>query len=708
MRKKLAFVLAVLLLFVFGATTVSASENTTYTYTISVNDTWIRTQDAYMPGNIYMKNLGLSGPEDLFIVGKTMYVADTKNSRIVIYDIETEQHWSFGEDILNEPRGLYVTDSGDIYVADAQMKNGEADATTKEIPGAVFVFDKNGKLKQTISRPQKGDPGGYLFSELSQFRPKNVAVTAEGNVFICGEGSYEGLMQFDKDGYFQGYFAANKKYLTITETIEDMILSEEMKQDMVMRRPRPIFNMDINNRDLVYTVTQTDEVSYAWAAAAAKQENCLKLHNLAGVNILARDTFMMDEWNFVDVAAGDYGNAYALTSTGLIYEYDENGDLIFSFGGRAALEERSGTFSVAAAIETDSEGFVYVLDSDKALVQVFYPTEFAVKTHEAIYYLESGEYEISAGTWSSLLKLNGMSRIAHMGYGKTLFHQQKFEEALTEFRFARNRDYYSDAFWELRDEFLSKNMIYILALIVLFIAYVIVSGFIKKHRPVPVVPKVREVPKTKGKRFLHDILYFRYMLKHPIDGYYYLKRGQAGSMASAAFLYLIAFVVYLADTVFRGFIFGFAAVEETPIMFMSIIFFVVCALFVIGNYMVASINEGEGSLRNLFIMLPYALSPYLVITPFVVASTYVLTQNEGFLVTFAWTIALVWSAVMIFIGLTETHNYSFGETVKNVLLTLFFMVVAVIAVAVLYLLWVQVITFFQEIIQEVRYRVEHG
>lgn len=688
MRKKLAVLLAVCLLFVCGAMTVSASENTTYTYTISVNNDWIRTQDAYMPGNIYMRNLGLSTPEDLFIVGKTMYVADTGNQRIVIYNMETRESWSFGQGILQNPRGLYVTDAGDIYVADGSGQ-------------AVYIFDSKGNQKQKIGRPQS-----YLFSELSEYSPKNVVVTKEGNIFVCGEGAYEGLMQFDAKGEFQGYFATNKKYLTFMEIVEDLILSEELKQDMVMRRPRSIFNLDISDRDLVYTVTQTDEMTYAWKAAAAKQENCLKLHNLAGVNILSRDEFMMDEWNFVDVAAGPYGNSYALTYTGLIYEYDSNGELIFSFGGRAVGDERNGIFTYSIAIETDDNGFIYVLDREKGFVQVFYPTDFAIATHQAIHDLENGNYETSEQTWSAVLKLNGSARIAHMGYGKTLFHQQRFEEALEEFRFAQDREYYSDAFWEIRDEWLTNNMIYILIVLVLFVIYVIVSGIIQKRRPPKAVVKVKEIPKTKGKRFLHDILYFRYMLKHPIDGYYYLKRGHAGSVGSATFLYLVLFVVYLADTLLRGFIFGFASIEDTPALFMSIIFFAVCALFVIGNYMVASINEGEGSLRNIYVMLPYALSPYMVIAPFVVAFSYVLTQNEGFLITLTWTIALVWTAVLIFIGLTETHNYSFGETIKNVLLTLFFMVIAVIAIAVLYLLWVQVITFFQDVIQEVAYRVQ--
>ena len=688
MRKKLAVFLAVCLLLICGSVTAYAGENTTYTYTISTNQGWIRTQDAYMPGNMYLRNLGLSKPEDIFIRDQIMYVADTGNARILVYNIDTEENWSFGNGILKNPRGMFVTDDGSIYVADGTG-------------AAVYIFDAKGNMKQKLGRPDS-----YLFSQLSDYVPKNVVVSSEGNIFVCNEGSSEGLMQFDAKGEFQGYFASNRKYLTVMEMLADTFLSERLKQNLVMRRPRSIFNLDINSRDLVYTITQTDEFGYSWKAAASKQENCLKQHNLAGVNILSRDTFMDDEWNFVDVASGEYGNVYALTQTGLIYEYDSEGNLVFSFGGRAVTSERVGIFSAASAIETDKNGFIYVLDKEKGYVQVFYPTDFAIATHQAIHDLENGNYETSEQTWAAVLKLNGSARIAHMGYGKTLFHQQRFDEALEQFRIARSRKYYSDAFWELRDDWLSKNMGYFLILIVAFVIYVIVSSIIKKRRPAPAAVKVKEIPKTRGKRFLHDLTYFRYMLRHPIDGYYYLKRGQAGSVGAATVLYLILFVVFIADTLFRGFIFGSTLTESTPLLFMGIIFIAGCLFFVIGNYMVATINEGEGSIKNIYTMLPYALSPYLVITPFVVASTYILTINEAFIVSFASAIAVGWSAVLVFIGLTETHNYSFPDTVKNVLLTLFFIVIAIIAMAVVYLLWAQVMTFVQDVIQEVAYRVQ--
>lgn len=272
---------------------------------------------------------------------------------------------------------------------------------------AVFVFSASGERKLMIERPDS-----KLFSELSDYTPKNVVVTTNGNIYVCSENAYEGLMQFSPEGEFEGYFGANHKHLTAKEIFSDLLLSDNMKQNELMRRPRTIKNLDINDRDLIYTVTQTNEYDIETQTHLAKQENCLKEYNLAGVNILSPNSFMQDAWNFEDVAAGQNGTVYAVTSTGLIYEYDSEGNVIFSFGGRAVSSDRNGLFTYATAIDTDEDGFIYVLDREKAFVEVFYPTDFAIMTHQAIFDLENGDYEAGEKSWGSVLALNGMSYLA--------------------------------------------------------------------------------------------------------------------------------------------------------------------------------------------------------------------------------------------------------------------------------------------------------
>lgn len=66
-----------------------------------------------------------------------------------------------------------------------------------------------GERKLMIERPDS-----KLFSELSDYTPKNVVVTTNGNIYVCSENAYEGLMQFSPEGEFEGYFGANHKHLT--------------------------------------------------------------------------------------------------------------------------------------------------------------------------------------------------------------------------------------------------------------------------------------------------------------------------------------------------------------------------------------------------------------------------------------------------------------------------------------------------------------
>lgn len=653
-----------------------ARSSTTYNYTISVDGDWIRTQDAYVPGAIYLRDMGLSEPEDIFIKDDILYVADSGNARVIAYNMTDNTHTVIGEGTLVSPCGIFVTDDGTVYVADRKAP-------------AVFIFDNSGTLIQTISTPDS-----YLFGKTSVYAPKNVVVSTQGNIYVVGDGAHEGLMQFDFDGTFQGYFAANKRSLTLLEYIQELIYTDAQKAKSVSRIAQPIYNIDITSQDLIFSVTQSANKYAAGAGSGAKSHNLVQLHNLGGNNILSKDQSMNDEWNFVDIASGIYANSYALTQTGLIYEYDSSGNLVFSFGGRAMSDDKNGLITDAAAIDVDKDGFIYVLDRERALVQIFVPTDFAVATQKAIYYLETGNYEDSEEIWNEVLKLNGMSRIAHLGLGKTLLHQERYSEALEQFKIANDRKNYSTAYWELRGAWLDKNIFWLLGGIIVLIAGAVIIRRITKKRP--------QKPKP---RIVSDVLYIGNILRHPIDSLYYLNRGERGSVVSASIVYLIGLIVFMLDMLCRGFIFGFERFKNSSPFFLPIAYVAVLGLFILGNYMVSSINDGKGTFKQVYITTAYALSPYIIVTPFIVALTYALTLNEAFLITFPWTVTLIWLFVVLFITISETHAYSFKATVKNLLLTIFFMLVCVVVIALVYIFWKQIIIFAGKIIGEVSYRV---
>lgn len=677
----IAFSLTVLIsVFSFSA---QASENTTYTYTISVDDEWIRTQDAYMASEILFKDYDLSGPSDIFINGRNLYVADSGNSRIVVYNLDTKNKTFLGEGILSSPSGIFAKDDGTVYVADIGLKE-------------IVVFDNNGKVKLKIVRPENSP----LFSSSAAFEPKNVVVTSQNNIFVVGTGSHEGIMQFSADGEFQGFFAANKRHLSLIERIQELVFTEEQKAQLLNRTSRPIENIDVTDRDLLCTVTQDAGVTTEWREATAKVENRIKIHNMAGVNILAADDDIHDEWNFVDVASGKDGFTYTLSYTGVISEYDSGGNLLFSFGGRSMSIDRNGLFTVAAAIDLDDNGFIYVLDKERGIVQVFYPTDYAALTHEATKILNSGDYEESEKIWKSILNLNGMSRVAHIGYGKSLMHQGDFKTALSEFKIANDKENYSDAFWEIRNEIINKILPYFLIGLVVLFAVSYVYKIVARKKGFKLIKK-REI-KSK---LLKDVLNVFDMMKHPLDNFYDLKVGTKGSVISAVIIYIAITFVFCLDMLFRGYLFAPENLSSLSLLPVLLMLVVPLMLFVVGNSMVASINDGEGSFKNIFVITAYSLSPYLLITPFVVIASYGVTFNESFILDLIWFVGVAWSAVILFIGIMRTHDYNVGETVKNILITLFFMLMAVVAAAIMYVMWNTLISFISSVFVEVDFRV---
>ncbi len=678
MRKILSSILVVMFVAIVSCLPVSAMSNTTYTYTMSVNNDWIRTQDAYMPGNIYLKSANLVDPSDIFVHDGLIYVADTGNWRVVVYDPKKDTVSYLGEDVLMSPKGIFVTDDGLVYVADA-MAN------------AVYIFDRSGKIVSKIGRPKE-------LSKDSMFEPRNVVVTSQGFIYVAGTGAYEGLLQFNQKREFQGYFGTNTRSLSMMEAIQNLFFTDKQKELLLTRKPKPIENIDVSKNDLIYAVTQSEETG-----RTGGNVNSIKKCNFAGVNMFAGRKNIVTEANFVDIAEGNNNNFFTLTYTGVVNEYDESGELLFSFGGRAVSVDRLGLFSMAAALDTDENGFVYVLDSERGYVQVFYPTEYAVNIHQAMNELSNGRYSESEGIWKRVQQLNGMARLAHIGYGKALLSQRKFELAMQHFKIANERQYYSEAMWELRNQLLNRLMPFILGALIIVILTCYIKAFLAKKNRKPVTVN-RGLLDYSDKSLRTDLSYVFYMMRHPIDGFYYIRRGHRGGMLSACILYVLLFIVYMADRLFRGFIFNMTDAAKTPVMSIVVSFFLPIFLWIIMSYMISSINDGEGTLKNIFVATAYSLSPYLIISPMVTAISYVLTLNEAFIVRFGWGIAVLWSAVLLFISVREIQNYKFTTTIKNIILTFLLIILAVVTCLILYLMLKQLAVFLDGIWKEVAYR----
>lgn len=181
--KKFLRLMTMLLAVVFltsGIAAVPALAETPYrTYTMDGYGRVMETQTAYLPNETIIKfgEEFLNSPNDLFITDEgEIYVADTGNSRIVVGNEAGELVKIIGEGILNTPRGVFVTDDKHVYVADSEGM-------------AVYEFDENGNKVN-----EYGKPDSPLYGDNIEYKPSKLVVNDAGIMYIICASNTNGIV----------------------------------------------------------------------------------------------------------------------------------------------------------------------------------------------------------------------------------------------------------------------------------------------------------------------------------------------------------------------------------------------------------------------------------------------------------------------------------------------------------------------------------
>ena len=666
---RILFTLTVSCLMLLQPMCAEANQATSYTYSADENGYWVRTQDAYLPDKT-VTELGLSAPEDLFIDDDNMlYIADTGNRRIEKYDIARGRvEGELTDSGFTAPRGVYVTENGDIYVADSGSR-------------AVLVFDKNFQKLGSLGRPDSP-----IFAD-TNYEPKRVAVDGGGNVYLIGEGVYNGVIQLAGTGEFLGYFAVNDADLTFTQRLQQLLFTRAQLANLVDINPTVFTNVFVDKSGIVYTAT------------SGTNRNGMKKHSTNGGNMFKTNVWSYD--TLTDVYVDDDGLIYTSSAEGYINVYSKNGEEIFSFGSYVTTVDISGLFTSLPSLAVDRNGNIWCVDGSKGYLQSFKPTEYAQMVYSAMNLYEEGRYSEAMVQWNEVLKLNQMSILAHNGVGKAYLHDEEYEASLEHFKVANNKDFYSQAYWEVSNAWLQKWLGPILGVVALLIVLRGVVKVIDRKKGGHIAAAGKRVKeKLGGLPVLKEMIYALRTPRHPMDYYYEIRKHRQGSILSTTVIYLLFFIDFMAFKTQKGFVYQTMKVEDMDIGSIVLGFFILLGLFILCNYLVTSINDGDGTFKQIYMIPAYGLMPAMISILVVTLVSYVLTYNEAFLLTIVLIIGITWSVITIFIGLQTVHDYTFGETVRSILLTVIFMIIVAVIGIIISIMWDSLYSFLTSVGKE--------
>ncbi|MCQ2448571.1 MAG: YIP1 family protein [Clostridia bacterium] len=717
-KRILMFVLA--LLTVFSASlSVSADNNVPYsTYSYNYEGESVESPHAYVPEKrIDGANLGigkLANPQDLCVdKDGRIYIADTDNARVVVTSADRSSAQAISsfqfegkEYALTKPTGVFVTEDGKLYVADSTGLK-------------IYVFDRDLTCVQVVERPVSG-----LLPHDFSYIPTKLSVDKAGRIYIVSVGNTYGVVALNPDGEFSTFIGAQKVTVSVADRIWRRFMTEEQKKRTLSYVPTNYNNIAIDEKGFLYvTSTYSDVNAVIQTIQSRSTENrfaMIKKLNSAGEDVLIRNgafppagdveismatggnatntDIFYGPSSIMDAAVG-YNGVYSLADQkrGKIFTYDENGNLLYAYGGTGY---QFGLFRQLSAIEYDTDMNMYALDAAAGSITVFEKTNYGALVLNAIQLSADREYEQLVGVYKKILLENANFDLANIGIGTALRRQGKYKEAMGYFELANDVEDYSEAYSEYRREKLG-NYILLVPVLAVLLCYLI-SRFFKFAKKFN-----SAVPSTvTGKRPLRqEIMFAFYVIFHPFDGYWELKRSKRGGVRGATVILALAAVSLLFRTVGMGYIYTGRQNVDTNIFANLMVIIGVVAVWCIANWCLTSLMYGEGGLKDIYVATCYALVPLVFFTvPATILSNFV-TANELMFVNFFFTVGYLWTGFLLFCSVLSTHDYQLGKNVIAVILT----VVGMLIIVFLGLLFVNLIgqmgSMLKNIYNEITFRM---
>ena len=198
---------------------------------------------------------------------------------------------------------------------------------------------------------------------------------------------------------------------------------------------------------------------------------------------------------------------------------------------------------------------------------------------------------------------------------------------------------------------------------------------------------------------------FKQVIFHPFEGFEDLRWKKKGSLKLAFFIVFLLFVAMVVQRQLMGFAFNTAYVKVfnvVPLIVRSVVYFFV---WVIGNWSICTLFDGEGTLKKICIYSAYALVPYIFGVYIAVFVSNFLILDEAIWVNFIYYLGMGWSVILMIQAMKAVHQYSFTKTIVSIVGTLIAMLLILFLAVLLLSLFQQVYVFVVQIYQEIAYRI---
>ena len=614
-----------------------------------------------------------------------LYIADTGNNRIVRLDGDfrlvaqlTELDLPEGADPdaprqLNSPNGVTVDREGNLYVADTE--NNRVVKLTPELD-TLAVFPLNAEDSPLLTGTTDE---GFVYL------PLKIAVDNAMNMYVVSRGVNQGLMEFTPEGEFIGCIGAPRVSYGFVQILQRFFMTEAQLSRLPTIVPTEFSNVAVDSQGFLYSTIRTISDAQAYVAYSDNQDEWasqapVMRFNATGIDVLNRTGIVPPYGDFlydnpdgtsgpsrmIDVSVAEHGIYSLLDITrGRVFTYDEDGNLMYVFGG---LGRQVGLFTQPSALERVGDDML-VLDRGgepgTGSFTVFSRTEYGDAIVEAITLFNGGKYDASVEQWEKVLQLNSNYQPAYVGIGKNYLRNNEYEQAVEYLSIAEETTYRSKAFGYYRDNLLYENIGWVfLALAIVACGAATLVILTKKRARAGIVTEKYTETVPGGLRYAFYIMF------HPFKGFWDLKIHRRKKVIPCLIFVALMVISLVVNSLYRGVFLDPVKPGEYNIFTDVITVLLPLGLWCVSSWCFTSLMDGKGTLGDIFISTCYALVPMiLVYIPLTIISN-VTTLEELAVYHVVMAFAAIWTGCLVIFGLMITNDYSLSKTVMTCLLSI--------------------------------------
>ena len=199
-----------------------------------------------------------------------------------------------------------------------------------------------------------------------------------------------------------------------------------------------------------------------------------------------------------------------------------------------------------------------------------------------------------------------------------------------------------------------------------------------------------------GKYFSKDKWkYMLYTVSHPMDGYYWIRHADRGSVPLAILMVILFAVSFSANRLLASFV-----VNDIDLMGVLAFYLILC----VSNWSVTCLMNGEGRMKDIAIAVGYGTVPITVMMTVSTIISQVIADDEQAFYGLLLGAGIVYGLIMILIGIMQVHNYTLGKTLLTLFITFIALLIIIFLMLLLSNLIGMVVNFFKSIYTEIIFR----